>query len=362
MRTFMLFLALFTVVPAAAAQETDAAPDLLVRIGQAKKHLTGSSIGTNRIGGENAVLAVWKPTEPEKKIRLVTVRGGISRTRGFAVSLERKNGVNSRYRVTSPEGFIVLALKTNIKNRHGRGRSKTAIYVPYSPDLNTPETRERGRKYLLNLVDRASDALDNANVRSVVDPDAMVTEMVPMRILLTLLVIEHITPSEFESEGAAPTIDRVLATVGLNGEDSYDFAVSDARAGGIAQFIAETYKLTRNRYPLAKLLKDFVEGMRDHRNAVKAQYCLADWSIGRLSSDARHELIDGTREEDLGAWLAAAYNGGEEKASRVYDADPLHWEKDGHGLAKQTVTYVREFRTVYKLLFNAEAQTETPDH
>jgi hypothetical protein len=344
----------------APAAEASPAQVLLGRIAEAKKLLRTAPIGTDRIGGENAVLAVWSPVAAGK-IALVTVRGGIARTKGFTVSLERRNGVNSLYKVLKPEGYVVLALKTNVKNRSGgRGRSRTAVYVPYSPDLDLPEIAEAGRDYLVALVDKAADTLDDREVGSLHDAEARVTETVPERILLTILVIEHMTPSEFDAEGVEATAGRVLATVGLNGEDSYDFAVSSARAGGLAQFIAETYKLTRGRYPKAKLERDFVAGMRDHRNAVMAQYCLADWSIGKLPDEARRLLTDGSHEEDLGAYVAAAYNGGEERAAKAYATDPANWEKEGYGLAAQTVTYVREFRAVYRHLFAAPAPDPVP--
>jgi hypothetical protein len=143
----------------------------------------------------------------------------------------------------------------------------------------------------------------------------------------------------------------VFATLALNRGDTYRYAVSYAGAGGLAQFIRPTYSVTRRRYASAGLPADFVQAMSDHVLAVSAQYCLADWSFGRLPRETRRTLAARDREEDLGAFIAAAYNGGEDRAASALAAHPSDWEREGNGLARQTVGYVREFRAVYRHLF-----------
>ncbi|HTK60070.1 MAG TPA: hypothetical protein VL283_02595, partial [Candidatus Baltobacteraceae bacterium] len=80
----------------------------------AKKALKKGKIGTTRIGGEQAVLAAWK--EGTKLIRLVNVRNGRSKTKGFEVEIVGKpNGANTRYVVEAPDGWHVLAIRTNVR-------------------------------------------------------------------------------------------------------------------------------------------------------------------------------------------------------------------------------------------------------
>lgn len=347
--TFFLALAVFAAPAAAQGKRKNAkVPAAAEVIRDCKVQLAKAKIGTDRIGGGDAVLCAWKPGTP--KIRLIQVRGGVSRTKGFDVTLLRANGVNSEYRVDAPDGYVVMGIRTNVRKKwKKKSRSTPAVYVPYGPHLETKGLLAAGRKYLLGLTDRAAARLDKRKVMSVVDADALVTEVVPERILVTLLVIEHIDPDDFDARGAEAAVDRVFALVGANKEDAYDYAVSEAGAGGLAQFIRETYKLTRQRYPRAKLIEGFVEGMRDHENAVMAQYCLADWSLSLLSEDERKALSKD--EEDLGAWIAAAYNGGEKRAAKALRDFPGDWEKRGHGLAGATTVYVREFRMVYRHLW-----------
>jgi len=342
---------------------------LLEHITQAKSLLSDAKIGTARLGGQNAVLAVWNPSDPDG-IRLVRVQGAMSRTSGFKVKLMEQNGVNTRYEVTEPTGYIVLAIKTNVlagryvygrkRHWHASGRTKTAIYVPYSDALRRPEIVEAGRQYLIGLTDSAAARLDRQNVKSLLDPEKLVSETVPERVLITLLVIEHVDPGDFDRLGARAMADMVLTMVAVNREDTFMYSFSPAGAGGMAQFINTTYRLTRARYPGAQLQPDFLAGMRDHVNAVMAQYCLADWSLAKLPADKVRQLSEGLNEEDLGAYLAAAYNGGESRAAEAYLKSPDDWEKPNHGLYAETVTYVREFRAIYGHLFGSQDEPGPP--
>ncbi|HTK04377.1 MAG TPA: hypothetical protein VL500_02245 [Candidatus Eisenbacteria bacterium] len=322
--------------------------DVTARIADARRQLAGARIGTTRIGGDNAVLAVWNPSQPSRGVRLVNVMNGTSRTRGFSVEVTLRNGVNSRYRI-SPEGWQVLAIRTNVRASR-RGRSMPATYVPYDPALHTPEMEREGRAYLESLLSSSRARLTERRVASQSTGGRLVHEVIPERVLLSLLVIEHVDPDDFARDGARASMARVFVTAALNRGDAYRYAGSYAGALGLAQFIRGTYDLTRRRYASARLPADFRAGMGDHVSAVTAQYCLADWSLSRLPEAQRTRLLEPANEEELGAFLAAAYNGGEDRAANAYLADRAHWEDAGHGLAGQTVGYVAEFRATYRAL------------
>ena len=314
----------------------------------AKKALKKGRIGTTRIGGEQAVLAAWK--EGTKIVRLVNVRNGRSKTKGFDVDLVGKpNGANTRYVVASPDGWHVLAIRTNVrKDLRGR-KTMPAIYVPYGDHIDTPAFRKAGRAYLEDLIEKAGDKLDERDVASKTDPDARVTEVVPWKVLMTLLVIEHIDPDDFTERGVDATMNRVLALVGANKGDAYDYAVSDKNAGGLAQFIPTTYAEIREKYPDAKIAEDFLKGMRDHRNAVMIQYCFIDYALSKLdAADLKHLRKD---DEELGAYLAAAYNHGQNGAAAAYAAHGDDWDEPGNGIGDGSLLYVKEFRAVYRKLW-----------
>jgi len=328
----------------------DAHARLLERIAEAKDRLKDEPIGTTRLGGQYAVLALWDPAADDG-IDLVRVRGGISRTAGFEVTLIRRNGVNSEYRILEPAGWVVLAIKTNVHHPWNRRRTLPVIYVPYSTGLHSPQLVRDGRAYLLDLLDSAADRLDELRVLSASQEDTAVSAVPSVRVLLTILLIEHITPSELERQGVAAVVERVLVTLALNRGDTYGYAMSYAGARGLAQFIPGTYRSIRRRYPRARLRRDFTSGMMDHGNAVMAQYCLVDWILRMLPDETLEELMRADREEDLGAFIAAAYNAGEVAAYRALARDPERWTEEGYGLPRETRRYVRTFRTVYRHLF-----------
>jgi len=354
----------------AAAEEAPTAPDtaqtegLAARIAAAKTALIKASVGTDRVGTENAVLAVWDGSS-RGQITLVQVRHGVSRTPGYSVECVRHNGVNSDYRVTEPPDHVVLAAKFNVGAKHGRRGRVTQIFTPYTPALHTPELVAAGQTYLENLLAKAAADLDERGVASRSIAGRRVTETVDVRALMTILIVEHARSDKIEELGIQRVVEEVLVVLGANGDDAYDHAISRARAQGLAQFIKSTYRLTRTRYPAAKLAADFNLGMADHLNAAKAQYCLADWTLSALKRETLADLQLPGFEEDLGAYVAAAYNGGERRAAQAFIRDPSSWETRGHGLWSETINYVRVFRAVYRHLFPEatapEPQSQTFD-
>ncbi len=347
-----IWLALAAVLAPAHASAQDAptlpAHDVVMaRIAEARRLLAGARIGTSRIGGDNAVLAVWQPSDPSRGTRLVNVLNGVSRTRGFTVTVLVRNGVNSRYRVDG--GWSVLAIRTNVRGT-GRSRSMPVVAVPYDPALHTPEMERDGRAYLESVIASARRRLEEAHAASRSTDGRLVPDVIPDRVLLSLLIIEHVDPADFAAQGVERSAGQVFVIAALNRADAFRYAGSYAGALGLAQFIRGTYALTRTRYPEARLPADFRTGMGDHVAAVAAQYCLADWSLSRLPEAERERLLLPANAEDLGAFLAAAYNGGEDRAATAYRADRARWEQAGNGLAAQTVGYVREFRETYRHL------------
>jgi len=342
-------------------------------IGRAEVKLRAADIGTKEVGGRQAVLAVWNPAGDRNDIRLVYVRDGISKTKGFAVKVrpwnglaprpgvDLYNGVNTRYAVTSPDDWFVLALKTNTRTEPG------SIYVPYNPAYQTPEIAAAGRSYLTDVVLAAEKLIARNKVKSTVHPDRLVSDIFNVsadptkldadgRILMSLLLVEHMDVDEFRARGAIWTGDKVLVTLAMNGPRTYRFAVSSAGAGGLAQFIEPTYRDIQKRYPAAALPESFVDAMRNHVTAVVAQYCLMDRAFKTLT-DRGFAL---PRDRNLAGWyFAAAYNAGEHRAIPAYREYQRCVSSKRRGrrctysydLPSETKNYVKEYSAVYRHLF-----------
>lgn len=376
-RTFIAVIPFITtfILPAMAAAQTETSSTAILKaVDIAKEKLKHVTLPAHRVCGEDAVLAVWSPQEPDD-VQLVPVAHGKSLNPDFAVKLATRNGVNSRYVVTSPNEYVVVALATFIVSKyklvisrpripHSRKRrlkktyvpiaTTAATYSPYSPPLHTKSLADAGRQYLDETIDAAAMSLEQRQVFSSAFPGSLVTGTVPRDVLWTLLLIEHMTPSEFMADGTEHSVDRVLVTLGLNRESAYNYAFSKKKAGGLAQFIETTYKAMRRDYPMAGLKSEFIAGMRDHANAIKAEFCLIDVAINKLVSSDRYATL-AANEEDLGAFIAASYNGGENRALKALMTNPRDWEKSGRGLMPETVTYVKLFRRVYRLLQQSRA-------
>jgi len=357
----------FVLAGNAGAQETPdaasaAAPPLglLDRVAQAKKALAASPLQPSAVGSDDAVLAVWDGTD-QGEVAIVALRRGKSRAPAYAFVRERLNGLNTTYVVTQPAGGVVLAVKAKVCGRQGCRRPATVVYAPYSPGLHTPETVAAGRAYLDQVLAGAAADLDRRGTFSRALDGEPVSAAVSPRILAALLIVEHAASDRIAAVGIQRVVEQVLVTLALNGEDAYDRAVSRARAQGLAQFIRRSYRETRLRYPKAGIAADYDAGTADHLNAVKAAYCLADWSLTELRPETLDDLRLPGFEEDLGAFVAAAYNGGEERAARALYRRPGEWEKPHRGLYRETVGYVRVFREVYRFLNRSEAAPSATD-
>ena len=313
-------------------------PEIITVIEKARALLKTATVPTKKIGGGNAILAVWH-NAASHHLHLVTVRNGQSLTKGSTTSLGLMNGVNSQYHVFCRKGkkAIVLAIKTNIFGPHRRG-SRPVVYTPYSPDLDTQILQEHGLTYTETIIKKAEQELRKRKVVSRTDSEKLITENIPDDILLTLIVIEHIDPQDFIVNGSTTTMHRVFTTLALNGDETYRYAISRANARGIAQFTPRTYHDIRRKYPAAQLPKDFGKAMDDPVTSIIAMMCLLDDLLSRAPMPTNHK--------EVGPYLASAYNGGENRTKSAYLANPKHWSEHKKGLLPETVQYVHEYRLI----------------
>jgi hypothetical protein len=94
----------------------------------------------------------------------------------------------------------------------------------------------------------------------------------------------------------------------LNVGDTYRYSVSTAGAGGMIQMIPKTYAAIREQHPSAALEADFVTGMQDHPNALRAMllYMQDTWNNLSKRDQIKQALASGTvTQAEL---LAAGYN------------------------------------------------------
>lgn len=285
--------------------------------GKKKKPVTQC---VNELKSLDVLLAVRK--DGDKHFTIVEAAGSgpslcVSKTAGFETKcyvnhLGKTNGVNTEFEIERPAGYKVYAIRRVVNNPGGR---KEAVYTPYSDKLNTPSIRRAGWEYVESVIEKALSDLRTRRVRSLIDPQKLVADMVDKDVIRRLVLIEHIDEYRFRKEDFSTLVKEVYATYGLNEGLAYNYAVSSAGARGMFQIIPKTYKSMRDTYPTAGLRENFVDGTRDHVNAAKAAMLLTDHDFSLVPKGMRS-----TVQMMFGDYTASSYNGGPSRPIRIIKA------------------------------------------
>ena len=154
-------------------------------------------------------------------------------------------------------------------------------------------------------------------------------------------------------------MDQLNILLALNEGDTYKYSVSTAGARGIAQFIPSTYASLVTRHSDAGLIADFVAGMSDHENAIKAMYLLLDDYAGAVRVKASQGFASG-RVFD---YAAASYNGGTTRVARAINAFGDTWNEDRNGqintLKSQVSSLTSQVKNLKKKIAKADKKTKT---
>lgn len=261
-------------------------------------------------------------------------------TPGIILSMRRENGINSDIGCIQPANGKVLAVRYPVSNENNRFGSGNAViqatYTPFSPEIRTEEVVKAGLKVQADFINKAYDRLKSRDVMSAAFPPDKVTEVIPKQLLKVLLINEHIDPSLFKSAGLARVLsEQVLTIIATNTDRAYAYSISSAGARGLVQMIPSTYSMLLRKYPLAGLNPSYSSGMVDPVNAIMAQVllCDADWQ----SINTRKQI----GKDQVGPYLAAAYNGGVGRVLSILGDDEVGWmeEPDANNKPTKTVSY-----------------------
>src|SRR5206468_8743993 len=94
----------------------------------------------------------------------------------------------------------------------------------------------------------------------------------------------------------------------LNQGETFKYSISSAGAGGMIQMIPRTYEAIRQHHPGIGLEPDFVRGMSNHANALKAMLLYIDdtWKYLDRTTEVQEALRSNTATK--AELLAAGYN------------------------------------------------------
>jgi len=243
-------------------------------------------------------------TIPLSKDEFLTKNADIEATTGTGdrvrVRIVRANGVNTAVTIsdaTTDQSLLPLVVQFPIV-RNG-AITEVAYYTSVHPALLSPELTSNGQSYVRTMLDQAAA---NLATQGVTIPSDIVD------IAEHLCVVEHTDHKRFMTEDAGDLFPEILSLYALNQGNTFRYSVSTAGAGGMIQMIPKTYEAIRQSHPDAALNPDFVTGMRDHSNALKAMllYMNDTWNGLANSAEVQEALKSGIASKP--ELLAAGYN------------------------------------------------------
>lgn len=276
---------------------------------------------------------------------------------GYKVTLGgnggRATGVNPDVVVKHPPGITVLALKTAI---NWAGSATWAVYVPYSPEIDTPEVRAAGVAYLWSQVKKAEDELRADGMRSQYF-DELVADAIPADHVFTLVLTENVSlPEPFRRGGS--NVDRLrllneaLAQLGANQSKAWDYRASSAGARGKGQFIQKTYVDLCAIYRID--CPEHAVGARDDNLVFKLMFLHADDEWGGIKNKS---WLRG-KPMLMRLYLAAGYNGFYGNAAKSIRAcGTAKWREPKPAcsvpLRPETRPYLDKYEWIYGQHFDA---------
>jgi hypothetical protein len=250
------------------------------------------------------------------------------------LTVVRPNYVNTAVRVSDAAGRELQPLAVRYPVEKGGALKEVAYYTSAHPSVESPEIVRAGRDYV-------HEKLNAAVARLAAKGERISPEVVD--VAERLCVVEHTDHKRFMNEAQAPLFEEVRALYALNSGDTYRYSVSTAGAGGMVQMIPPTYKAIREQFPSAELREDFVEGMRDHSNALEAMllYMQDTWDYLSKQEEVAAALADGTASQP--ELLAAGYNSNPRRL-------PKYLREGGEGwralIPEETKMYLRIYSSV----------------
>ncbi len=242
----------------------------------------------------------------------------------FYVVKNNGNGINTSFYVTRNGKYYPFLGWHYIKHDNG----ETLVYSPYSDFFALPDVISFGREYLMSAITLGNEDLKGLRVFSRAIDDRFIADVIPVRLIANLALIEHMDHNEYEDMGEVYMTNKVLTQFALNRENTFSYSRSSVGALCLMQIMRTTYGGSRSKkgklapgvlqlYPLARLPVNPVAGSCDsHSGAAKVAALVLDDKLASMPEDFLNQFSDDPKR--FGYVLAAAYNGGASRAIRIY--------------------------------------------
>jgi len=256
----------------------------------------------------------------------------------LTVRVVRPNYVNTAVRVTDAAGQELEPLVVRYPVEKEGRLKEVAYYTSAHPAVGSPEVSDAGGEYVRESLNEAAALLASKGIK--ISPEIV-------DVAERLCHVEHTDHKRFKTEDSVALFNEVRALYALNSGDTYRYSVSTAGAGGMVQMIPPTYKAIRERNPSVGLKADFVEGMRDHSNALQAMllYMQDTWDTLVENEEVVEALRTGLATQP--ELLAAGYNSNPYKLPKYIGRGGAGWRSL---IPEETKMYLRIYSAVERSL------------
>lgn len=251
---------------------------------------------------------------------------------------------------------LTLLASLTTTNAHGQKKTRDRAFdeeTPAAPTVTEKGTGTdagKGADHLQRISAEASSMLRARGVMSHAFPNRSVSDVIPQDILAAIPVIEHVDGSKIRDKGPWAAVREVLSSIGRKGLGSYAATRSRAGAHGLFQYMPGTYDGIRKKYPKARLIPSFFDGMKNETNAAMAAYLLLDESLASVEPHRREALMQSP--ETLRRFLATAYNAGSRRAVSALESGSRNRTRlnlNHRNLPRETQAYLRKL-AAYQLV------------
>jgi hypothetical protein len=306
---------------------------------QERATISGDSVRLAALNATNGELTTIPLSKDEFLTKDADIQATTTAGDKVRVHIIRANGVNTAVTIsdaTTNEALLPLVVQFPIVRNDAI--TEVAYYTSVHPALLSPELSSNGQSYIRTMLEQAASKLAE---QGVVIPSDIVD------VAEHLCVVEHTDHKRFMTENAGELLPEILALYGLNKRDTFRYSVSTAGAGGMIQMIPKTYEAIRQTHPEAALNADFVSGMRDHSNALKAMllYMNDTWDGLSRSSEVQGALSSGIASKP--ELLAAGYNSNPARLPRYLKDGGAAWR---NLIPAETQMYLAIYSSVDKNL------------
>jgi hypothetical protein len=305
-------------------------------------------------GWRAMTLAIWQKDIDQVTLVSVKVKGSelVSETGSIGASIRTALGREHKTQFSLDDpNLVVVGLrypsytKEQLTKKKVRYRVEEFIYTPYSKALNTPEMAAYGRASLKKFIQDLYDELRFKGIYSRAEPERLLSDVIHPLVAESILMIEHLGNQGLET-APREAMDLIYVQWATNPENAFAFDVSTAGARGAVQFIPSTYKGLVKSRPELELIPDFVEGMSDVHNAIKASIAYLDIALAEFSEARQETMVDqGPLAQDI---IVAAYNGGSGRIKKALNTYGEHWDQQYSAQANSLYAEVKKMKKTLK--------------